>query len=311
MSNERKSFATKLTAEQVEKLRLLLANNSSWEFNSPPPYVMWKVRRENVVVTAYESLKITVQGKGTEDFIQFVLEPEITGVLEDSSSVCEQEIIVPDLKEAHAGIDESGKGDFFGPLVVAAVFIDQTMLDELMDIGVKDSKSIKSDKKISLIAKGVRRILAGKFDVLVIGPEAYNRLYEKIGNLNKLLGWGHARVLENLLEKVPECRLALSDKFAKESVIIDALMEKGRSVKLLQRTKGERDLAVAAASILARDEFVRNMRSLGSPLGQVLPKGASKLVEEVARDLVDIHGVDILRTVAKTHFKTMAKVLDN
>jgi ribonuclease HIII len=312
MSNERKSFATKLTVEQIKKLGLLLSETSSWEPDSPPPYAMWKARKENVVVTAYESRKITVQGKGTEDFIQFVLEPEITGVLVDHTSTSEQGILdAPELKEPHAGIDESGKGDFFGPLVVAAVFVDETMIDELIELGVKDSKSIKSDQKISVIAGGIRKIAAGKFDVLAIGPEAYNRLYENIGNLNKLLAWGHARVLENLLEKVPECKLALTDKFARVSVTIDALMERGRSVKLLQRTKGERDLAVAAASILARDEFVRKMRSLGLSLEIVLPKGASKAVEEAGRSLVATHGEGVLRTVAKTHFKTMAKVLNN
>lgn len=311
MSNERKSFATKLTADQIDKLGRLLDKTPSWDPDSPPPYAMWKARKVDVAVTAYESRKITVQGKGTEDFITFVLEPEITGVLEAPTTNNDQIIDdAPELKKPHAGIDESGKGDFFGPLVVATVFVDDSMVDELMELGVKDSKAIKSDKKISTIAKGIRKTAAGKFDVLAIGPEAYNRLYEKIGNLNKLLAWGHARVLENLLEKVPECKLALADKFARESLTLDALMEKGRSVKLIQRTKGERDLAVAAASILARDEFVRKLRFLGESLGKVLPKGASLAVEEAARELVDKHGKDVLHRISKTHFKTTTKVLD-
>lgn len=312
MSNERKSFATKLTAEQIDKLGRLLNDTPPWEPESPPPYAMWKARKPDVSVTAYESRKITVQGKGTEDFIVFVLEPEITGVLKDLPDMRKSGIVdAPELKDPHAGIDESGKGDFFGPLVVAAVFVDDSMIQKLTELGVKDSKAIKSDKKIAIIARGIRKTVAGKFDVLAIGPEAYNRLYAKIGNLNRLLAWGHARVLENLLEKVPDCKLALADKFAGESVTIDALMEKGRSVKFLQRTKGERDLAVAAASILARDEFVRKLRALGESLGIALPKGASLAVEEAGRTLVRTHGADVLPTVAKAHFKTMAKVLDN
>ncbi|NOY74410.1 MAG: ribonuclease HIII [Kiritimatiellaeota bacterium] len=312
MSANRTSFATKLTSEQITKLAFLLSETPFWESVDPPPYALWKARRPDVSVTAYESRKITVQGKGADDFITFTLEPEVTGVLglEETSSADDFGIDARELRKPHAGIDESGKGDFFGPLVVAAVFVNEKTRDALAKIGVKDSKLIKSDKKISVIAQGIRNSVAGKFEVLAIGPEAYNRLYSKIGNLNELLAWGHARVLENLLAKVPECELALADKFAKESVTIRALMEKGRAVKLIQRTKGERDLAVAAASILARDEFVRRLRSLGTSFNVDLPKGASVAVEEAGRRMVEEHGEDILRSVSKTHFKTYSKIID-
>jgi ribonuclease HIII len=312
MGNNRTSFVTKLTPEQMAKLGCLLNDSPSWEPDAPPPYALWKARGPNVSVTAYESLKITVQGKGTDDFITFKLEPEITGVLQESTATTGTDSHLDDLElsKPHAGIDESGKGDFFGPLVVAAVFLDDGSRRGLMELGVKDSKSIKSDAKIALLAQEIRRKTRGKFDVLSIGPEAYNRLYGEIGNLNKLLAWGHARVLENLLEKAPECELALADKFAKESVTTNALMEKGRSVKLLQRTKGERDLAVAAASVLARDGFVRSLRSLEESLGMRLPKGASIAVEEAGRKILEEKGEDILRAIAKTHFKTMSKILE-
>ena len=312
MSNLKTAFATRLTPSQLTKLERLLSESPSWEPATPPPYALWKSKRDNVSVTAYESMKISVQGKGTGDFVCFVLEPEITGVLIDNVADSDSSVGLdaPELAEPHAGIDESGKGDFFGPLVVAAVFVDDKNRGELIDVGVKDSKLIKSDARISAVANKIRKIVDGAFDVIAIRPERYNALYSEIGNLNKLLAWGHARVLENLLEKIPGCRVALADKFAAESVTTNALMKRGRSVKFLQITKGERDLAVAAASILARDEFVRRLRSLSDKFGLDLPKGASAAVEEAGTRLVNDHGADVLHKVAKTHFKTASKILD-
>ena len=181
---------------------------------------------------------------------------------------------------------------------------------KLLEAGVKDSKAIKSDKKIANIAYKIKNITSGKFAIVAIGPESYNKLYSKIGNLNKLLAWGHARVIENLIEKVPECNVALSDKFGNSSLIENALMKNGRNITLHQKTKGESDIAVAAASILARDEFVKRLKRLGEPYGfDDLPKGASRKVEETAQEMVRTHGPEILSKTAKLHFKTTKKIL--
>jgi ribonuclease HIII len=178
-----------------------------------------------------------------------------------------------------------------------------------MEIGVRDSKTIKSGSKIRVMAEAIRKASGGKFAVVVIGPESYNRLYEKIGNLNRRLAWGHARAIENLLEKAPECPRMLSDKFGDERLIRNALLKNGRTVKLEQRTKAESDVAVAAASILARDMFLRQMEKLGSSINLELPRGASPAVENAARELVARHGAEKLRDFAKLHFKTLEKVL--
>ena len=164
-------------------------------------------------------------------------------------------------------------------------------------------------KKITLIANDIRRIVKGKFSIVQIGPQAYNRLYAKIGNLNKLLAWGHARVLENLLEKAPECNLALADKFGNSSLIQNALLGKGSRIKLHQKVRGESDTAVAAASILARDEFLRQIKKLGNEFNTVLPKGAGNKVDEKVRELVAEYGIEILERLGKTHFKTVSKAL--
>ena len=124
-----------------------------------------------------------------------------------------------------------------------------------------------------------------------------------------MLGWGHARSLENLLEKVPDCPLAISDQFSKTGSVTKALMERGKKDELIERTKAESDIAVAAASIIARAEFVQKLASLGKELGIVLPKGASKKVIEVGIQLVTKHGEGVLTTIAKTHFKTKIDIL--
>src|SRR5436190_7179061 len=208
----------------------------------------------------------------------------------------------------HFGVDESGKGDFFGPLVIAGCYSDRGITRQLMDAGIQDSKKIGSDARIRSLAEVIRRTQGAVHSVIVIGPERYNQLYRKFKNLNRLLAWGHARIIENLLEIRGDCPRALSDQFANPSLIKRALLEKGRGIILEQRTKAESDVAVAAASILAREGFIDWLRSKGGEFQKELPRGASAQVKQVARDLVAAHGPEVLERVAKTHFKTASEV---
>jgi ribonuclease HIII len=203
------------------------------------------------------------------------------------------------------GIDESGKGDYFGPLVIAAVFVDATTQGELRLMQVRDSKKI-SDGRILEMAPDIKTICP--HSVVAIGPQKYNELYEKIRNLNRLLAWGHAKALETLLERVT-CERAISDQFGNERLILNVLQEKGRKIMLEQRTKAESDLAVAAASILARAEFLLRLKRLSSEVGTTLPKGASPAVELAAKMVIKKHGQERLGSVAKLHFKTTKAVL--
>jgi ribonuclease HIII len=203
------------------------------------------------------------------------------------------------------GIDESGKGDYFGPLVIAAVFVDATTQGELALMQVRDSKKI-SDGRILELAPDIKTICP--HSVIAIGPHKYNELYAKIRNLNRLLAWGHAKALETLLERV-SCERAISDQFGDERLILNALQEKGRKIVLEQRTKAESDMAVAAASILARAEFLIRLKRLSEEVGTTLPKGASPAVELAARMVMKKHGRERLDSVAKLHFKTTQAVL--
>ena len=206
------------------------------------------------------------------------------------------------------GIDESGKGDYFGPLVIAAVFVDATTQGELKLMEVRDSKKI-SDGRVLEMAPDIKTICP--HSIIAIGPQKYNELYAKIKNLNRLLAWGHAKALENLLERGITCERAISDQFGDERLILNALQEKGQKIMLEQRPKAESDLAVAAASILARAEFLIRLKRLSSEVGTSLPKGASPAVELAAKMVIKKHGQERLGSVAKLHFKTTQVVLGN
>jgi ribonuclease HIII len=203
------------------------------------------------------------------------------------------------------GVDESGKGDFFGPLVIAGVRVEETQIPMLTELGVRDSKTI-SDGKVMVLAERIKNLCL--HDVVVINPEKYNQLYARIRNLNKLLGWGHARVIENILAQ-GTAGAAISDKFGADRFIIDNLQEKGRQIKLVQMVRGEAHPSVAAASILARAEFLRRMDLLSDSFAMDLPRGASAKVDEAGRQLVRIRGEEVLSQVAKVHFKNYKKIL--
>ena len=292
------SYVCTVTEEQAEQLRLLL-DGRGWKF-SEQPYARWKAVLEKTNVVAYNSGKLTVQGGGTEDFVTFLLEPEILHTF----TFGYEEEPAEEAGDPHGGGDEGGKGDFFGPLCIAGVYADEVTGPKLRAIGCCDSKLIKSSKQIMELSAGIREIAGNGWTAVVIGPESYNRLYAKFGNLNRLLAWGHARVIENLLEKVPVCPRMLSDKFADERLIRRALLTRGREIRLDQRTKAESDVAVAAASILSREQFLRGMAKLEAEFGIELPRGAGPQVKAAGRSLMERFGASVFERCAKTHFKT-------
>jgi ribonuclease HIII len=184
------------------------------------------------------------------------------------------------------------------------VYVDAGIARKLLDSGVQDSKRISSDARIRALAQTIRKVTGGLTDTVLIGPARYNDLYEKFGNLNKLLGWGHARVIENLLAKKPGCPRSLSDQFADARVIEQSLLRYGRKIKIQQRTRAESDIAVGAASILAREGFIGWLDRQGKALGVRLGRGVSGEVKATAEKLVAAKGPEVLREVAKVHFRT-------
>lgn len=297
------TYTAPLTTAQAAALRVLV-DELGFEF-SPKPYTIFFAQKNKLSIAVYEKgPKVLLQGRGIEDFVSFELEPKILG----EARLGYEEVHSPEMFEPHFGIDESGKGDFFGPLVIAGAYTDRAIAREFKDHGIQDSKRITSDAQIHALAKMVRETPGVAFEVIVIGPEKYNELYAKFANLNDLLGWGHARVIENLLAKRPDCPRALSDKFADERVIRKALFEHGKNIELEQRTKAESDPAVAAASILAREGFIDWLERHGKRAGFDLGRGVSEPIKATARKIVEQGGPEALRRFAKVHFRTAHEI---
>ena len=205
---------------------------------------------------------------------------------------------------SHIGTDESGKGDFFGPLVIAGVLVDEKSAKIFTDLGIKDSKKL-SDKKMLVMAAEIKK--NAPHSIIAISNGKYNELYANIKNLNKLLAWGHARAIENILNS-NTCEYALSDKFGDESLIKNALMKNGQSIRLEQMVRAESDIAVAAASVLARATFVQKMENMENTYGIKFPKGCSGLVKTAATEFIQKFGKQRLHEVCKIHFKTYNEV---
>jgi ribonuclease HIII len=297
------SYTIKLSDPQAAALLSYLQKNP-FEFRDVP-YARFAAANDKVNLVFYESGKLVIQGKGTRDFIEFVLEPEVL----KQARLGYETVLNPDLLLPRLGVDESGKGDFFGPLCVAGVYVNEQVVKTWQDSGIRDSKNISSDKKIGDLAELIRKTPGCVHTVVPIGNESYNRLYAKMRSVNTLLAWGHARVIENLMgqqrQMDPPPTRAISDQFASsKDVVAKALMGQGRTIELVQRHKAEEDLAVAAASILARDEFVSRLKRLEKQYQMPFPKGASAAVDATAKEFVSKHGADNLPKVAKMHFRT-------
>lgn len=210
-----------------------------------------------------------------------------------------------------AGSDESGKGDFFGSLVVAAVVADATTAEKLAAAGVKDCKLL-TDKKI-LELEDVIKATVVDYSVLELKPQFYNLRYEQVaaqgGKLNQLLGYGRVAALSKVLERHPECDSALIDQFTTSDVNIVALKERFPKCRVQQKPRAESDLAVAAASVLARACFLRTMKALAVSVGrEELPKGGGDHATACARELAQEFGKAALRNFVKLHFANYSRV---
>jgi ribonuclease HIII len=297
------SHTCRLTPAEAAKLEMLLRDRH-YEFREVP-YARFAASKDKLTVVFYESGKLVVQGKATREFIEFVLEPEIL----ERAELGYEEVLNPEMLRPRIGVDESGKGDFFGPLCVAGVYVNEAVIRAWAGAGIRDSKLIKSDAKVRALAEQIRQTPGCVSTVVPIGNEAYNRLFAKLRSVNRLLAWGHARVIENLMEHrarlQPPPELAISDQFAAtKDTVGKAIMALGREIELVQRHKAEADVAVAAASILARAEFIDRLAALEKKGGVRLPRGASKEVDQTARELFEQKGVEALRRVSKMHFRT-------
>ena len=297
-------YSIELSRDEAAALKKKLADDAAYRTCTRED-ADYCFESESVNVAFYPKKgRLLIQGRGADDFVKQVLQ------LNPETSAPAKSTTLPALVDTtpHFGVDESGKGDYFGPLVVAGVYTDERCAAELVRIGCRDSKAISDDKKIHAIAEKIKKTAGVVYEVICIGPRRYNELYEEIGNLNRLLAWGHARVIAALHEKMPSCPRALSDQFANEWVLKRALGQRRIPVQLEQRTKAESDVAVAAASILARDRFVQWMQQTAAASNCPMPLGCGPHVTRAAQHFVVTHGRERLPDVAKLHFKVTQKL---
>lgn len=266
-------------------------------------YARFAFKGDGVNLVGYESGKLVVQGKKTEDWVTFVLESEIT----HDPKMGYDDVLHPEWFETHAGLDESGKGDFFGPLTTACVIADRTMIEKWREAGLQDSKRITSDAAILKLDKMIRETKGVVIRRMAFGMPKYNELYGKFGsNVNRLLAWMHAKGLESALEE-RHVGWGMLDQFSKQPLVQRQVKTKDFELKMM--TKAEADPVVAAASVCARAEYVRRMNALSEKFGEKLLKGASAKVREQGKKIIDKLGDEALGDYAKLHFRTAFEVL--
>ncbi len=329
------SYTFELTNDQQEILLGIMVGGNYRK--REVPYSLWSIEGDKFNATLYEKekhgkRKLCVQGSGAEDFVLFTLEPQVLG----AATLGYENVLNPDLLAPHAGSDESGKGDFFGPLVVCCAYVDERIAaaiekftyldknDRVHKLEVKDCKQM-SDPQVLLAGSKLRQLLGPTgYAVVKLGPAAYNRLYAKIKNINRMLAWAHGTAIEELLEKRPDCTRVVVDQFAPtEATINRALKERGKKATIDQHHKAESDLAVAMASVIARELFLRDLLTMaqesdfdsfrqGQPDGQPfkVPIGSSDpRVRALSEEMVRKAGPTWLMNHCKAHFQTTDKVL--
>ena len=292
-------YTIKLDDEQMDKLseRLDGDNCSAW-LPYDVNYSLFAFKGEGINVVGYQSGKLVVSGKNTEDFVRDILESEITGV----AKLGYDEVHNPEWFTLHAGCDESGKGDLFGPLVTACVVADGDMVRKWLELGIADSKKL-SDSSILKLEKEIRKTNGVVIKTAFARMSKYNELYTKFDrNLNKLLAWYHGKSLNEALDE-RSAPWGLLDQFTKQK-LVDGYIKNRKDFNLVSRTKAESDPVVAAASIVARAVYVREMNSLSKSFGEKLLKGASGKVLDQAKKIVNNKGAKKLNDFAKMHFKT-------
>lgn len=292
-------FSQKLQKASPESVKDFILQNFEAELK-PKQYAFWELKSKDFTATFYNSLKFVVQGKNILPLMEQLRQNFSEIKLETKDEEKKQEPENNIIHSCYIGTDESGKGDFFGPLVVAGVMVDEKNRQMFLDLGIKDSKTLKDEQMLKM-AQQIQKF--SECSIVAISNARYNELYIKFRNLNKLLAWGHARVIENILEK-KHCEYALSDKFGDESLILNTLMQKGQTIKLDQRVRAESDIAVAAASVLARANFVQRMADMESYYGCKFPKGCNSNVKDSANEFIKQFGKNRLPEVCKAHFKT-------
>lgn len=280
--------------EQAE-LRARLSRGT-FEFRTVP-HAAFSVKGEGVIATLYNSGKFVVQGADPELFVaRFAGGAEVAPKKESQAKTADAPTV---FDRPTVGSDESGKGDYFGPLVVAAVRLEPQEAGALLEAGVMDSKKLTDPRALKL---GAWLRAETHHSIQVLEPCDYNRAWHAQG-LHTLLSAMHAAAIREVAQRGDR---AVIDQFSKKDEIGPALTDLALDVE--RRPRAESELAVAAASILARAEFLVRLMEIGEEVGLVLPKGAGHLVDAAGAEHAKRHGIEALSDIAKVHFKNTEKL---
>jgi ribonuclease HIII len=300
----------KVGADRQAALRDALERSGAEAREAKGSGELWRYAIDGVTVTLWRTGTVRVQGKGESlGVLQQLVEQHAVPGGEPGRAAAPAGVDLP-RDRPWAGVDESGKGDYFGPLVSAAVVVDAAGAEQLAAAGVQDSKKL-TDKRVRALAPQVRA--ATRSALTRLPPPRYNALYADFSRqgkrLNQLLAWAHIRSLRTLLEAGEAPAYAIVDQFADAKVIERAAAGWTDDLRIVQFPRAEADVAVAAASVLARAAFLDGLSSLSSRAGVELPRGASPQVVAAARSIAARGGRDALAEVAKLHFATTRQVL--
>ncbi len=294
-----------MTDSQIEQLAEKLAPLAKEKRQLD--YTHWQYKLPGASVTAYTSGKVVFQGNALPELAEKLnLELEVSGAVRKTPA---------QNSWPQAGSDEVGTGDYFGPIVVAAVRIPEAGAARLLEkLGVNDSKKI-TDEKIREIAPQIRRILgADNYSVCVVLPALYNKVYDRqTNNANTMKARLHNQAYLNLIRKSgPLPELTVVDQFAPEKSYYAYLKDEKQIVRELyfEQKAESQYLPVAAASILARDAFLEAMGKLNEKYEFAFPFGGGKEATARGKVFVKRFGPNELKNVAKLHFVNTSRVLE-
>jgi ribonuclease HIII len=300
----------KLTDAEILEMKQRLADSIN---DKTPPGAVFTAKLNGCTVTAYRSGKVLFQGSKAEETARQFQGVETQGKVENKKKRQPHSYSPPENISMMSviGSDEVGTGDYFGPITVAAAFVSKDHLELVKELGVKDSKNL-NDKQIIQIAKEL--IHTVPYSLLILPNKKYNQLQSSGMSQGKLKAMLHNRALQNVKNKIAGEKLdgILIDQFCEPGVYFNYLSKEKDLLKegLYFATKGESiHLSVAAASILARYSFLKEMDKLGESVQAVLPKGAGPHVDVKAAQLIEQHGVSILDSLTKKHFANTQKAL--
>ncbi len=311
MTNTNNNYTAKL-----DKNQMLQAFNFYEPFfvQTKTQYEQFRAKMDGITIIGYTSGKLLFQGKNAQSEAEVFLSASNINYEMQQTPTPNNPTMAGEFDnfQTVVGSDEVGTGDFFGGIVVCAVRLTPSLLQQVTPLGLTDSKKI-SDKKIKEIAPKLMNILKGNYQIASIKPVTYNNKYNQQSfNMNHIKTLLHHHAISNLIKIQQEFDIVVIDEFANWRLFQKYLNHMNLpslpKLKLMQKAESQ-VTAVAAASIIGRYQFLEIMAKLRLEVGYDLPLGAGKNVNEMARDIFDNKGSEFFYNCAKLNFSNYTKLL--